>query len=136
MSKKITELNAGTLKADSLFATAQSGAQPADPWTTTKISATALGTFLNTVMAFAGIGNKTVVEAIAACQTQKDHDTLEAGETTITFSGLTITSSSMIYVSVEDGLWYDDIQVDEVNGEVTLTFTAQADDIVVGIEIS
>lgn len=62
-------------------------------------------------------------------------ETLAAGSTTVTFSNLTLTASSRINIETTDGVWYDEREVDEVNGEITLTFTAQASDIVVLLEV-
>lgn len=61
--------------------------------------------------------------------------TLAAGSTTVTFSNLTLTASSRINIETTDGVWYDEREVDEINGEITLTFTAQASDIVVLLEV-
>ena len=66
--RKFTELNAGTVGANSIFAQAQAPATPGDPYTSTKVSATDVGNFVNGTQAYADIGNVTPLAAIAALQ--------------------------------------------------------------------
>ena len=66
--RKFTELNAGTVGANSIFAQAQAPATPGDPYTSTKVSATDVGNFVNGTQAYADIGNVTPLAAIVALQ--------------------------------------------------------------------
>lgn len=66
--RKFTELNAGTVGANSIFAQAQAPVTPGDPYTSTKVSATDVGNFVNGTQAYADIGNVTPLAAIAALQ--------------------------------------------------------------------
>lgn len=66
--RKFTELNAGIVGANSIFAQAQAPATPGDPYTSTKVSATDVGNFVNGTQAYADIGNVTPLAAIAALQ--------------------------------------------------------------------
>ena len=154
MSKKITELTAGTIKADSLFVTIQSGALPTDPLATVKNAATEVGEFVNNVQAYAEINNSTPISAISSLMSAVndlttalsllvaslpvyDSATLEAGETTITFTNAAIVEGCAIRPFNETDVvtMPDSAVIDTVNHTVELTYSAQAVDMVVGIEI-
>lgn len=154
MSKKITELTAGTIKADSLFVTVQSGALPTDPLTTVKNAATEIGAFVNAVQTYAEINNATPISAISSLMSAVndlttalsllvaslpvyDSTTLEAGETTITFTNIAIVEGCAIrpFNKTDVVTMPDSAVIDTVNHTVELTYSAQAVDMVVGIEI-
>lgn len=61
--------------------------------------------------------------------------TLTAGNTTVVFSDLTLSASSKIDIKTQDGVWYDEIDIDELNGEITLTFTARSEALAVSLEV-
>ena len=154
-NKKITELTAGSLKSDSLFATAQSGALPTDPWQTTKVSTTDVGSYVNETQTYTGINNATPVSAIAALQSAvsdlqtavgniesalpvREQDVLEAGQTQVTLTNDAIVAGCLIrpYNLTDFLIMPDSAVVDTVNHTVELTFTSQATDMTVGVEIS
>lgn len=154
-NKKITELTAGSLKSDSLFATAQSGALPTDPWQTTKISTTDVGSYVNETQTYADINNATPVSAIKALQSAvsdlqtavgniesalpvREQDVLEAGQTQVTLTNDAIVAGCLIrpYNLTDFLIMPDSAVVDTVNHTVELTFTSQATDMTVGVEIS
>lgn len=106
-------------------------------WLTRKVTLNALGLFLNNVLNFASqlqTTNKTIIGAINEITPVKLEDTLEAGETTITFSDPSIDSDS--FIDVYAPVWYSSIVADDVNHEVTITFPVQASDITVKVRIS
>ena len=61
--------------------------------------------------------------------------TLAAGSTTVVFSDLTLSASSKIDIKTQDSVWYDEIDIDELNGEITLTFTARSEALAVSLEV-
>lgn len=63
-SKKFTDLNAGTIGADSIFAQAQEPALSGDPYTSTKVSATQIANYVAKGQAFTELNNHTIIEAI------------------------------------------------------------------------
>ena len=154
MSKKITELTAGTIKADSLFVTVQSGALQTDPLTTVKNAATEVGAFVNAVQTYAEINNTTPISAISSLMSAVndlttalsllvaslpvyDSATLEVGETTITFTNAAIVEGCAIrpFNKTDVVTMPDSAVIDTINHTVELTYSAQAVDMVVGIEI-
>ena len=64
MSKKFTELNAGTIGAGSIFAQAQEPALSGDPYTSTKVSATQIANYVAKGQAFPELNNKTLIQAL------------------------------------------------------------------------
>ncbi|WP_405343218.1 hypothetical protein [Ruminococcus sp.] len=64
MSKKFTELNAGTIGAGSIFAQAQEPALSGDPFISTKVSATQIANYVAKGQAFTELNNHTLIEAI------------------------------------------------------------------------
>lgn len=64
MSKKFTELNAGTIGAGSIFAQAQEPALSGDPYISTKVSATQIANYVAKGQAFTELNNHTIIEAI------------------------------------------------------------------------
>ena len=64
MSKKFTELNAGTIGAGSIFAQAQEPALSGDPYTSTKVSATQIANYVAKGQAFPELNNQTIIQAI------------------------------------------------------------------------
>lgn len=153
-NSKISELPAGTVKADSLFETEQSGATPSDPNVSTKVSATDIGNWVNTDQAYQEINNSTPIAAIAALMSavsdlqttvgnieaalpEVESDILTAGQTQITLTNDRIVAGCIIrpFNKTDILLMPDSAVVDTVNHTVELTFTAQATDMTVGVEI-
>lgn len=64
MSKKFTELNAGTIGAGSIFAQAQEPALSGDPYTSTKVSATQMANYVAKGQAFPELDNHTIIQAL------------------------------------------------------------------------
>lgn len=64
MSKKFTELNAGTIRAGSIFAQAQEPALSGDPYTSTKVSATQMANYVAKGQAFPELDNHTIIQAL------------------------------------------------------------------------
>ena len=64
MSKKFTELNAGTIGAGSIFAQAQEPALSGDPYTSTKVSATQIANYVAKGQAFTELNNQTIIQAL------------------------------------------------------------------------
>jgi hypothetical protein len=62
--------------------------------------------------------------------------TLTAGSTSVTFSGLTLTSNSVFdFYASEFGIYPTAVTVDVTNGTVTTTWDSQSSDIEVGITV-
>lgn len=64
MSKKITQLTAGSPKIDSLFATAQSTTNPSAPFVTTKVSVSQVGDFIAKTQAFSELDGGTIIATL------------------------------------------------------------------------
>ena len=129
--RKFTELNAGTVGANSIFAQAQAPATPGDPYTSTKVSATDVGNFVNGTQAYADIGNVTPIAAIAALQ-QGGASTANANiadeyDSSHTYNtGDRVIYEGVLYVCNDDnvtGAWdstkWDSATIDEIISALT-----------------
>ena len=129
--RKFTELNAGTVGANSIFAQAQAPATPGDPYTSTKVSATDVGNFVNGTQAYADIGNVTPLAAIAALQ-QGGASTANANiadeyDSSHTYNtGDRVIYEGVLYVCNDDnvtGAWdsskWDSATIDEIISALT-----------------
>ena len=129
--RKFTELNAGTVGANSIFAQAQAPATPGDPYTSTKVSATDVGNFVNGTQAYADIGNVTPLAAIAALQ-QGGASTANANiadeyDSSHTYNtGNRVIYEGVLYVCNDDnvtGAWdstkWDSATIDEIISALT-----------------
>ena len=130
MSKKISELvTAPTLEETDLFEIAKSNG---GGFVSLKCTLNAIAIKILTGISFANLGNKTVVNAITGTVLQ---DTLEAGETTLTFTDAALTSSSTL------DFYTDTFGVNPTaaalgTGTLTLTFEEQAADVEVKVRVS
>ena len=126
-----------TLGSDSLVETsitAPTGVVSATGKVSRKISMQTLGELLNRFVLFNQLNTtaKSIVGAInelKEAQGVKLTATLTAGNTSLTFSDVSITASSLIDVYAP--VWYSSIATS--TGSVTITFPAQASDIAVTI---
>lgn len=87
MSKRIPELDVGTMGIGSLFETAEVDGTSSTGYNSTKVSASDIGNFIANVMKYSGLDNKTIIQAILDASgggtanmtelTQAEYDALE-----------------------------------------------------------
>lgn len=87
MSKRIPELDVGTVGIGSLFETAEVNGTSSTGYNSTKVSASDIGNFIANVMKYSGLDNKTIIQAILDASgggtanmtelTQAEYDALE-----------------------------------------------------------
>lgn len=137
--KSITEFPNGTLKEDSLFVAADVNAGTGHA--SVKHSASAVGAGMcgeGFTYNDLETGNKSIFAAINELNSIGAYKTvtgtLTAGETSITLQDADITEDSLLtfYTNI---LGVNPISETHTNGSVTLTFEAQATDMVVGVNI-
>lgn len=125
-AKPLPDYVAGTFDGNSLLYQSRLGVGA-------KVSGDDVANYTATTKAYAALDNKTIPQAIAAAGTStKLTETLEAGETTLTFTDASITATSLIDVYAP--VWYEDAV--QSAGEVELTFPELDEDIEVTIKIS
>jgi hypothetical protein len=125
-AKQIPDFPVGIFDGNSLMYQSRNGAGG-------KVSGDDVADYVAVNKTYTGLGNKTIPQAIAAAGTSKKKTlTLEAGETTLTFTDAAIFADSLIDVYAP--VWYE--QSSQTVGEVTLTFPEQDVDIDVSIKIS
>ena len=133
-------LGAGTtLGADSLVevsVTAPTGVVSATGKVSRKSTMQTLGELLNRFVLYTQLNTtaKSIVGAINEVRGTKLSSTLTAGQTSLTFSDASITTTSEIAVSTTNGIWYSSITVS--TGSAVLTFPEQASDITVILRIN
>jgi hypothetical protein len=121
-AKPITDFIAGVFDGLSLLFQSRNGAPG-------KISGDDIANYVAVNKVYAGLGGKTIPQAIDAKAAAFVHlsDTLATGATTLTFTNASITSSSAdIQVFTNPPTAYE---MTLSNGEAELTFDAQTDDV-------
>lgn len=132
MAGKISEMTtAPSLTESDLLEIAQPSAGSVGGYATFKTTLNAIAIKILTGITFNAFGNKTVVDAVVGTVLT---DTLEAGETTLTFTDNAITISST-FDFYTDTFGVNPTAVSVSAGSITLTFEEQSSDVEVKVVV-
>lgn len=137
---QLTEVQALT-DNDLLVASAADTSTPPN-YSTVKVPMAKLGSRIVMSMTFpTGLQttNPTIVGAINEVRGVFLTDTLEAGETTLTFTNNAITTNSTVEVFENVGAYIDIVSYSNIvvtTGQIVITFPAQATDLQVKVRVS